>query len=138
MKQLYVDTGAFVARAHAADQHHRAATAWWNRARDASLRLVSSEHVFDETVTLLSRRLSPTYAADWALIHLESKAIDWLFVTRKDFQEATRWFKKYSDHQFSFTNCVSFVLMKRLKIVGVFGFDTDFERAGFRLQPQSF
>jgi predicted nucleic acid-binding protein len=41
--------------------------------------------------------------------------------------------KKLADHDLSFTNCVSFALMKREGIKDAFGFDRDFVDAGLRL-----
>lgn len=43
--------------------------------------------------------------------------------------------KKFADQGVTFTDCLSFVLMKREKLRQVFGFDHHFEAAGFRLLP---
>ncbi len=40
-------------------------------------------------------------------------------------------FEKYADQRVSFTDCISFVLMRRHKIRQVFSFDRHFELAGF-------
>ncbi len=49
--------------------------------------------------------------------------------------EAWELFQRYEDKEFSFTDCVSFVLMRQLKLRDVFGFDRHFEQMGFRLWP---
>src|ERR1035437_2622600 len=46
-------TGAFVAKEIAGDQFHTVARAGWNEVERRGLRLVSSEHVLDESATLI-------------------------------------------------------------------------------------
>ena len=55
MNTLFVDTGALVARVLPRDQYHRASRRGWESLEDVEVKLVSSEHVFDEAVSLLVR-----------------------------------------------------------------------------------
>jgi predicted nucleic acid-binding protein len=41
--------------------------------------------------------------------------------------------RKYSDHEVSFTDCVSFAIMRRQQIRTAFTFDRHFRDAGFRV-----
>jgi predicted nucleic acid-binding protein len=50
-------------------------------------------------------------------------------------QEAMEIFEKYSDQQFSFTDCTSFVLARRENIEDVFAFDCHFSIFGFNVWP---
>jgi len=50
--------------------------------------------------------------------------------------QAISFFEKYSDHRLSFTDCVSFVLMKSKNIKKVFTFDYHFQLAGFQICPK--
>lgn len=51
----------------------------------------------------------------------------------KDEINALELFEKYADQKVSFTDCLSFVIMQRLKIKQVFSFDNHFKYAGFEL-----
>ena len=132
MKKLFVDTGAFLAKEIAADQHHASATKCWGQAKNAVL--FSSEHVLDECVTLLARRTSYANASGWGKDALDS-GIEWLQTQPSDWNSAFDLMRKYADQGVSFTDCLSFVLMKRAGVKDVFGFDRHFDSSGFRLWP---
>jgi hypothetical protein len=130
MKKLFVDTGAFLAKEIAADQHHASATKCWAEARNAVL--FSSEHILDECATLLARRTNYATASGWGKDALES-GIEWLQTQPSDWNSAFDLMRKYADQAVSYTDCLSFVVMKRAGLKDVFGFDHHFESAGFRL-----
>lgn len=44
--------------------------------------------------------------------------------------------QKYADQRVSFTDCVSFVLMKKYRVGTAFSFDRHFEMAGFAVEPR--
>lgn len=137
MKALFVDTGAFVAKEIANDQHHSAAGKGWNELSGGSKRIYSSEHVFDESLTLIARRSTPAWAADWGSDALDCAEIEWLSPTLQELRQGVNLMRKYADQRVSFTDCLSFILMKRIGIRDVFGFDRHFNAAGFRLWPEA-
>jgi hypothetical protein len=51
--------------------------------------------------------------------------------TPEDELKAIRLFRKFADQRVSFTDCVSFTLMKRNKLTIAFTFDAHFRLAGF-------
>ena len=136
MNALFVDTGALVARVLPRDQHNGASRRGWDTLRDVEVKLFSSEHVLDEAVSLLVRQAGAGYAARWARDHLASEEIAWLNTSREDWNEALRWLEKFSDQRLSFTDSLSFALMRREGISSAFGFDHHFELAGFELWPR--
>ena len=95
----------------------------------------SSEHILDETLTLLARRESYAYAAAAGEELFASRVLRWLDATPAKWQTALRLMRKLADQAVSFTDCLSFALMRREKIKHVFGFGRHFEAAGFRLWP---
>lgn len=136
MRALFVDTGAFVAKEIAGDQFHAQAREGWSQAERHGLRLVSSEHVFDESATLIARRSQYAFAASWGQDALDS-GIEWLRCDEADWIKALGLMRKFADHGVSFTDCLSAVLMKRNGLKTVFGFDQHFELMGFRVWPDS-
>lgn len=132
MKKLFVDTGAFLAKELERDQHHAEAIRRWNQLRDTPEILYTSEHCIDETATLLARRTHYAFAADWGVDLMES-GITVLQAEPADWYKGFQLMRKFADQGVSFTDCLSFALMKRRRIGWVFGFDRHFVNAGFRV-----
>jgi len=93
--------------------------------------------VLDETFTLLGRRGGYKFAAQRARNIYASESIQTIRPTRKEELKAIDFFEKYSDHRLSFTDCVSFVLMKKKKIKRIFTFDHHIHLAGFQIYPKT-
>ncbi len=51
-----------------------------------------------------------------------------VFLTPGDVREAWQIFRKYSDKGWSFTDCTSHAVMKRLRISHIFSFDKHFSQ----------
>ncbi len=51
------------------------------------------------------------------------------------FQEGWRLFQRHRDKRYSLTDCISFAVMKRLKIKTALTFDRHFLQAGFEKKP---
>jgi predicted nucleic acid-binding protein len=132
---IFVDTGAFLARHLRSDQFHASATKAWGDLRRRGWRLATSNFVLDETFTLLGRRASYPFAAERARRMLLSKSFVVMRPEAEDELEALRLFEKFADQRVSFTDCVSFALMRRRGIERAFTFDAHFERAGFTVWP---
>jgi uncharacterized protein len=135
---IFVDTGAFLALYMKRDQYHaHASKVFPSLPRPFS----TSNHVVDELATLLGRVAGYRYAADRIEDLYSSPSIDVLPSTRHDEIEAIRWMRKYADadKEISFTDCVSFTMMRRLGIRAAFTFDRHFRDAGFQIvsTPQS-
>lgn len=132
---IFVDTGAFLARYLPRDQYHEHARAAWERLPSEPWPVYTSNFVLDETLTLLGRRASFAFAADRAESILTSTTIVILRPDAEDELEALELFRKFADQRPSFTDCVSFALMRRYEIPRAFGFDRHFLDAGFELWP---
>lgn len=133
---IYIDTGALLARYTQRDQYHQRARAAWQQLRHASWRCYTSNFVLDETFTLLARRTSYPFAAQTARALLASNVLEILRPTHEIEIEAVQDFEKFADQEISFTDCISFALMRQQRITRAFAFDRHFLFAGFQLWPE--
>jgi predicted nucleic acid-binding protein len=132
---IYLDTGAFLARYLARDQHHKKAVAAWSEIGRGGLRCFTSNFVLDETFTLLGRRAGYRFAAQRARLLYSSRVLTILRPGREDELEAIEDFEKFADQKVSFTDCISWTLMRRNKLRRTFSFDEHYRMAGFELWP---
>ena len=135
MKLLFVDTAGWMACADAADPAHKEAI----RVRDGWLRgggvCLTTDYVVDETLTLLRMRLGLSAATEWWLQVESSSRIRFEGISVDRAEKARQLFFRFSDKDFSFTDCTSFVVMKELKLRQVLTTDRHFEQFGFDILP---
>lgn len=130
---IYIDTGPFLARYLEADQHHTQALKLWDKIKAKNLKCSTSNFVLDEAFTLLARRAGYAFAAARARNIYASEKLTILRPDPEDELEAIDLFEKYADQKISFTDCLSFALIRKEKISTVFSFDKHFERIGASL-----
>lgn len=132
---IFIDTGAFLARYSAKDELHKTSVSSWAVLEKSKELLFTSNFVLDETFTLLGRRTGYAFAAARARAILSSTAFTILRPSKYDEIEAVKLFEKFADQSVSYTECISFVLMRSNKIERVFTFDKHFRMAGFTIIP---
>ncbi len=86
-------------------------------------------------LTFLARRGMYSLGADRGRSLLYSREFTILRSDHEDETKAVELFDKYADQEVSFTDCVSFVLMRREGLKRVFTFDRHFALAGFEVWP---
>jgi predicted nucleic acid-binding protein len=133
---IFVDTGPFLARWVVRDQHHPSALRAWREIESRAQRCATSNFVIDETLTLLARRVSYAFAAERGRSLYGSTFLTILRPDRDDEMAALQSFSKLADQDVSFTDCVSFALMKRHRLRRAFTFDGHFAAAGLELWPK--
>ena len=132
MDRLFVDTGAWVALVNRGDSLHEAVVAVLEAFNG---RLVTSNYVVDESVTVCRFRLGHASAARLGERLMTGTGVDQVRVTPDDERSAWALFLAREDKDYSFTDCTSFVLMRRLNIRRVAATDDDFRREGFDVVP---
>ncbi len=104
--------------------------------RDISITsLITTDYVLDETITLIKFAHSHEKAVEFAEASLKSLILKIVFTERDPFIRAFELFKKSRDKEWSFTDCVSFTVMKDLGVVDAFSFDSHFQQMGFKMLP---
>ena len=132
---IFVDTGPLLARYLVRDAKHEAARRGFRQALRNASPLCTSSFVLDETFTLLGRRAGYAFAAARARAIYASGSLAVLRPGADEELEAVDLFEKYADQAVSFTDCVSFSLMRRGRIERAFTFDRHFSLAGFAQWP---
>lgn len=128
---IFIDTGAFIAKYLTADQYHAKSVEIWSELEAKKAKIITSNFILDETFTLLARQANYDFSAKIARIIYHSSVIKILRPTHDTELRALALFDKFSDQKVSFTDCVSFQLMKEHRIKTTFSFDRHFEWAGF-------
>jgi uncharacterized protein len=136
MISFFVDTSYLIALENGDDQYHKAASTHWSGLiKSSPLSLVTSSYVLVEVVTLLNNRGLHSKAVDLGSNLLSSRLFNVVHVDEELFYEAWSHFQKLKDKKYSLTDCVSFLLMKRLAITEALTFDKHFVQAGFVKLP---
>jgi predicted nucleic acid-binding protein len=130
LERVFVDTGFWYALNDRRDPAHERAV---RASEGISLPLVTTKPVLWETLTLLRAKTGHAAAVGFGTELLRSPALEILDLSAEDERKAWRLFVRYDDQEFSFTDCLSFALMKRLGIRQALAFDKDFAWMGFRL-----
>jgi predicted nucleic acid-binding protein len=124
---IFVDTGAWFALLISDDPNHASARAWLAANQE---RLVLTDYVLDETLTLLLMRGQRQHALSFGREVLENDMAELVYLTVEDIEMAWGVFQKFQDKHWSFTDCTSKVVMERLGIKTAFAFDQHFRQFG--------
>ena len=124
---IFVDTGAWFAAFVPNDADHSAADSWLSGNTEL---LVTTDYVVDELLTLLRIRGEFERAVHLgeALFSQDIAQLAW--VTPDDVRNAWDVFREFQDKEWSFTDCVSYVVISRREIQTAFAFDADFRQFG--------
>jgi uncharacterized protein len=138
MKRIFIDTGAWIALNSKKDKHFKDAISANKSFLNDGYYYVTSDYVLDETFTLLRSVVGHKRAVEFGNEILSLKDMSKILVFHTDqviLDRAWKIFETYSDKGFSFTDCTSFSIMKRLKIKEAFSFDKHFDQYGFLRLP---
>ena len=131
-ERVFTDTGAWFAYINASDPDHRRVRAVLDGPPG---RLVTSDYIFDETVTLTQARLSNRRAVTVGRTLLDPALVEVLHVTPADERAAWALFERRPDKSYSFTDCTSFVVMRRERMERAIALDAHFAQEGFVVLP---
>jgi uncharacterized protein len=131
---IFLDTGFLFALVYADDVHHTRVREVLERYRDRPLAdfVVTTNHVVAETVTLLRKRAGQDPRARHELaVRVGRQLFAEVFgqvhhATVEDEQAALEYLARHQDKDYSFVDCLSFVVMDRLGIREALAVDADF------------
>jgi len=135
LDDIFVDSSAWIALADRDDLHHKEAASNYPSIFKNHKTLVTSNLVIAETYIVLLRELGRKAAIEFLERIKASPRILKIYSNENFEMEAEGILAKYGDQDFSYTDAVSFVIMKRQKMRKAFCFDKHFAAAGFTNIP---
>lgn len=134
-KRIFIDTSAFLAVGDESDRHHEEAVLFRDQELLPQNYELTTSYILDETLTLIRNRLGIPASIDFSKKIRQSQIVRVLSVPKEVEEKALDLFERYDDKTFSFTDCVSFVVMQGMGIQTAFAFDQHFEQMGFERRP---
>lgn len=123
----FFDTGGWFAQFVKGDQDHARAVTWMSA---NTLPLVTTDYIVDELLTLLRARGERVLALRVAETMIAQRVCRIEWISPRDFEDAIDIYCGASDKNWSFTDCTSFAVMRRLSIRCAFAFDAHFRQVG--------
>ena len=129
--KVFVDTSAFYALASETDHEHATARAIREALKQDAARLLTTNYVLLETVSLLQRRHGMGAAKRFG--DFVSEEVELLWITEPQHDAAWNYWKQRGARGLSLVDCSCVVVMRELGMQQVFGFDEQFRAAGLTL-----
>ena len=132
---MFIDTGAWFALADKSDAYHEQAVAIYPGLLRGFHHLTTTNLVVAETYILIRRALGHQPAISFLQNISASPRIVKIYSDPTLEYLAEEILMQYQDQAFSYTDAVSFAVMKQYRITQAFSFDQHFVTAGFTLVP---
>ena len=133
MKNIFVDTSGWYSLVDRDDPDHAAAAEWF---KTNTFPLITTNYTFSETITLILNRLGHRAAVAFGNELMESSSIRLYRASEEDEKSTWEYFVKHSDKEYSFVDCLSFVIMKKLHVKEALSLDKHFGQSGFKVFPE--
>jgi len=130
MKQVFFDTSGMIASLNEDDRHHEEATDIMQRFQPSTI-LVTADYVLTEFLNSFSKVPLRRKAYELLVWIEDSSSVIMERINRKRYDDALKLYQAYTDKDWSFTDCTSFIVMRELEIREAFTNDKHFEQAGF-------
>jgi predicted nucleic acid-binding protein len=132
-RDAFVDTSALYAIIDRKDSHHLMMSGLVRQLLQSRRRLITTDYIVCEAINLANAR--PGNQVGERILDLIDRSsalrVEWVGSARC---EATKsFYRRHSDHRYSFTDCTSFVIMRELKLSQVLTTDEHFREAGFEV-----
>lgn len=124
---IFVDSSAWFAVYSLRDENHATASQTIRSFREP---LITTDYIADETLTLLRARKENRRALAFGSQVIDGGVAKIITIAEHDFARAWETFQRFSDKNWSFTDCTSMVVMGRLGIQRAFSFDDHFRQFG--------
>lgn len=129
--EVFIDTSGFYALLVRDDDRHDEAVDLMRSADEKRRRFVTTDYVVDESATLLAARGLAGVIPRFFETVFASSALKLIWVDSERFERSQALFLRNLGRGWSFTDCVSFAVMKELRLREALTKDAHFVDAGF-------
>ena len=134
-RELFVDTGAWLAVLDPRDKYHQVAATFYRKALTRYPRLLLTNLVTAETYISVLRNAGYHKALSFLNVIEQSPSVQCIWSGKEIEMQARDILRRYDGQDFSYTDAVSFALMKQRSLTEAFTFDHHFTIAGFVQLP---
>ena len=130
-ERAFVDSSGWYALIDRRDAVHTRARSLLQQLLGDGGRVLTTDYVLDESFTLARSRAGALAARRLLDLVDQTAALDTEWVGPGRFATARAIFRKHLDQGYSFTDCVSFVVMEELRVARALTTDEHFRQRGF-------
>ncbi|MEK7263661.1 MAG: PIN domain-containing protein [Bacteroidota bacterium] len=131
-RAFFLDTAYAYALVNKSDAWHSAAVEWQNKIVHEGVGLCTTEYVLCEIADGLSSLKFHKKTFQLISVLEESPLITVIPASTELFHKGFQLFEHYEDKEWSLTDCISFVVMRKYKLNEALTTDIHFQQAGFR------
>jgi len=138
MQKIFLDTSFLFAYYNIDDEDHEEAMFLLNELSESNMICFISDYVFDELLTLLSSRVGKSRAIKLCndiIDDMKDGFLILVYIDNEIFTDALRIFIQFDDKDWSFTDCTSYIIIKRDGIDKAISFDEHFRQFGIEILP---
>jgi len=129
--EVFIDTSGFYALLAKKDDRHQQAVEYLQNAAESRIRFVTTDYVLDETATLLKAHGQSALLAPFLERLFASSSCRVVWTDAERYHQTRSFFLKHRDQPWSFTDCLSFCVMKESHARQALTKDAHFKAAGF-------
>jgi len=125
---IILDTSFIVSYYNTRDENHKKAVEPMKEIVNKKYgNLCITDYIFDESVTVILIRLK-SLSETIKIGELVKKSMKIIEMEREIFENSWNYFKKQKETAFSFTDCTTLNIMKKMNISNIATFDEDFKK----------
>jgi uncharacterized protein len=128
MKRAFADTYFYIALLSPSDLSHQTATEFTQSFRGS---IVTTEWVLTEVADGLCGTPSRSFVIHFVNALRRDPAVQIVPISGMILERAWEVYERYTDKEWSLTDCTSFIIMRDLRLTDVLTADRHFEQAGF-------
>jgi uncharacterized protein len=129
MRKIFIDANYLLALNDPLDPAHDAALEI-SQEINSNTQIILSTNILLEAITLISQRVSKKHANE-VLDELRSGKYQIIHPSEDQILEADKLFKSLISKNISYSDCISFIILKNHNITHVITFDKHFKQQGF-------